>query len=180
MSDQMHKEWALQRFYTREAQMLDARQYQQWLALAHPDIRYVVPARGNPMPDPALRGQEAMLSIENELEGLHQSQVPWREENWFLLQARVERAYKLNSWAENPPARTRRLVSNIMLEQLEGNSWQTRSNFLLFYSRNDEEYLLAGQRLDQLLVEEQQMLIKARTVILDSHRLAIPTVGLFF
>jgi 3-phenylpropionate/cinnamic acid dioxygenase small subunit len=180
MTISIEQERLLQKFYYQEARLLDSRQYRQWFELLHTDIQYVVPARGNPMPDPRLRGEEAMLAVERELEGLDNTQVPLREENWFLLQARVERAYKLNAWAENPPARTRRLITNIELQEANAGSWQAVNNFLLFYSRNDEECLYAGQRRDTLVASEATLQLVQRTVVLDSHLIDKPTVGLFF
>ena len=45
-----------------------------------------------------------------ELEGADSMGCPIREETYIHLVLRVERAFKINSWSENPPARTRRLV----------------------------------------------------------------------
>lgn len=38
---------ALERFYYREARLLDNRQYRQWLALVSEEIQYRVPSRVN-------------------------------------------------------------------------------------------------------------------------------------
>ncbi len=47
---------SLERFYHYEARLLDSRQYQQWLALLSPDIRYTMPARVNVQVDNRKRG----------------------------------------------------------------------------------------------------------------------------
>lgn len=106
---------ALEAFYFREARLLDNRQFRQWLALLCEDIRYLVPSRVNVQVDNRQRDQEAMLSVERELEGEDSRGCPIREEGYLQLTLRAERAYKINAWAEQPPARTRRLVGNVEL-----------------------------------------------------------------
>ena len=98
----------VEQFYYREARLLDGREYQTWLGLCTEDIRYVMPGRGNPLVDNAERGQEGMISIERELEGIESDGLPMRDERHIHLFMRVDRATKPNAWAENPPARTRR------------------------------------------------------------------------
>ena len=46
---------AVEQFYYREARLLDDRRYQSWLALCSENIRYVMPARTNPLVDNSLR-----------------------------------------------------------------------------------------------------------------------------
>ena len=60
---------AIEQWYYREARLLDGREYQKWLTLCAPEIRYVMPGRGNPLVDNARRGNEDMISVERELEG---------------------------------------------------------------------------------------------------------------
>lgn len=104
---------ALEAFYYREARLLDNRQYRQWLELVNEDIRYLLPARVNVQVDNRQSGNEHMISVERELEGADSMGCPVREESYMHLLLRVERAYKINSWSENPPARTRRIVGNV-------------------------------------------------------------------
>ena len=63
----------IEQWYYREARLLDGREYQKWLALCAPEIRYIVPGRGNPLVDNAERGTEAMAivaELEAEIERL--------------------------------------------------------------------------------------------------------------
>ena len=99
---------SLEQFYYQEARLLDNREYQSWLALCSPEISYSMPARGNPLVDNREQGNESMISVERELENLDSDGCPLRDENIVYLMLRVERSFKRNSWAENPPARTRR------------------------------------------------------------------------
>jgi hypothetical protein len=65
-----------------------------------------MPHRVNPLIDNSLRGNEEMLSVDRELDGADSDGCPIRNEPYPYLALRVERSYKPNSWAENPPARS--------------------------------------------------------------------------
>ena len=169
----------LERFYFHEARLLDNRQYQQWLALMSPEVQYLMPSRTNILVDNRERGEEGMISVERELEGPDSSGRPIREENIIHLTVRVERAYKINSWSENPPARTRRIVGNIELMREEGDELQVVSNFHLYYARpGSANFLYSGQRRDTLERTEQGFLVKRREIIMDYADIELPTLGL--
>jgi 3-phenylpropionate/cinnamic acid dioxygenase small subunit len=92
---------------------------------------------------------------------------------------RVERAYKVNSWSENPPARTRRIIGNIELMSVEGEQHNVLSNFHLYYARpGGDNYLYSGQRRDVLLIAGDSYLIKQREIIMDYSSIEVPTLGL--
>lgn len=170
---------ALERFYFHEARLLDNRQYQQWLALVTEDIRYLMPARGNPLVNNRERGQEDMISVERELEGSQSMGCPIREEGYIHLMLRVERAFKVNSWSENPPARTRRLVGNIELMSREADQLSVLSNFHLYYARpGSENAIYSGQRRDVLQANADSYRICSREVIMDYAMIELPTLGL--
>ncbi len=172
---------ALERFYNYEARLLDNRQYQQWLALVSPEISYQVPSRTNLMVDNRERGTEAMISVDRELETADSKGCPVREEGYVHLMLRVERAFKINSWSENPPARTRRLVGNVEAMAHDGDQWQVLSNFHLFYARPGlASCLYSGQRRDTLVGVEEGFQILRREVVLDYSDIEYPTLGLLF
>jgi len=172
---------ALERFYFHEARLLDNREYRKWLGLLSQDIRYVLPSRINVQVDNRARGTEAMISVARELEGQDSMGCPHREEHFLLLQLRAERAYKINSWSEHPPARTRRLVGNIELMAREGDVLSVLSNFHLYYARPGSKNLIySGQRRDRLRSTTEGLRIQQREVILDYADIELPTLGLFF
>ena len=170
---------SLEQFYYREARLLDGRQYQDWLALCTEDIRYSMPARTNPMVDNRAVGEQDMISVERELEGLDSDGCPIRDENIIHLTLRVERAYKRNSWSENPPARTRRIIGNVELSAVDGDRYSVFSNFHLFYSRpGSADFFYAGQRRDVLVRGEAGYRIAEREIIMDIADINVPTLGL--
>jgi 3-phenylpropionate/cinnamic acid dioxygenase small subunit len=172
---------AVEQFYYREARLLDGRQYQTWLALCSETIRYVMPARTNPLVDNDARGDESMIGVERELEGLLSNGTPIRDETFLVLALRVERSFKPNSWAENPPARTRRIIGNIEIRDVEKARLSTISAFHLFYSRpGSDNFLYAGQRRDVLLRTDDGFKIERREIVMDMSEIEYPTLGLFF
>jgi 3-phenylpropionate/cinnamic acid dioxygenase small subunit len=170
----------LQQFYYREARLLDNRQYQTWLGLCSPEISYSMPARANPLVDNRQQGHESMISSDRELEGVDSNGCPLRDENFAYLALRVERSFKRNAWAENPPARTRRIIGNVELLDVEGNQYTVCSNFHLHYSRpGARNFLYAGQRRDVLLKQVDGFIIQRREIIMDMADVDFPTLGLF-
>lgn len=174
---------SLERFYHYEARLLDSRQYQQWLALLSPDIRYTMPARVNVQVDNRERGSETMLCVDKELERPDSDGCPLREEGYIHLMLRVERAFKINSWSENPPSRTRRLIANVELMKEEDNHLCVYSNFHLYYARpGGENFVYSGQRRDKLQSGEVagSFVLAQREVIMDYSTIEVPTLGLLF
>lgn len=172
---------SVEQFYYREARLLDNRQYQTWLTLCSESIRYVMPARTNPLVDNKARGNEEMISVEHELDGAASNGTPIRDESYPYLMLRVERSFKPNAWAENPPARTRRIVGNVEIADVLEDRLSVTSAFHLFYSRpGSENFLYAGQRRDVLLREGADYRILDRVVVMDMAEITFPTLGLFF
>jgi len=174
----------IEQWYYREARLLDGREYKKWLELCAPKIRYIVPGRGNPLVDNARRGEEDMISVERELEGRDSDGLPIRDETLPYLMLRVERAYKPNSWSENPPARTRRIVGNIEVMGVEGDGISVTSAFHLHWARpGSATCLYAGQRRDVLQRAEGgapgDLKLARREVVLDLSNIEYPTLGLF-
>jgi 3-phenylpropionate/cinnamic acid dioxygenase small subunit len=125
-----------------------------------------------------------MISVERELEGRDSDRLPIRDETLAYLTVRVERAYKPNSWAENPPPRTRRIVGNVEITGVEGDRISVLSAFHLHWARpGSGTYLYAGQRRDVLQraagSAPGDLRILRREVVLDMAEIAYPTLGLF-
>ena len=134
--------------------------------------------------DPRNPGEEAMISVERELDGVESDGVPFRNESYPYLALRVERSYKANSWAENPPARTRRIVGNVEITAVAGDRLSVVSVFHPHWSRpGSASYLYAGQRRDTLQRAEGRapgdLRILRREVVLDMADIEFPTLGLF-
>ncbi len=126
-----------------------------------------------------------MISVENELEGRESDGLPIRDETLPYLMLRADRAFKPNSWAEHPPARTRRLVGNVEITGVEGDTLSVVSAFHMHWVRpGSAAFLYAGQRRDVLKRADGaapgDLRILRREVVLDMADIEYPTLGLFF
>lgn len=166
-------------FYFREARLLDERCYQQWLVLLSPQVEYRVPARHVPQLDNNQRETEAFLNRVQEFNTENEPLI--RDEKHLHLMIRVMRSLKMIAWTENPPARTRRFVSNIEIMAEKDGVLEVFSNTLLYYSRHEhQEHLYSYQRKDRLEKHPEDFRILRREVLLDSVVIPAPSAGLFF
>ena len=168
-------------FYFREARLLDERNYAQWLGVLDPAIVYHMPSRHVAQPDPALKGTEDFLSLRHEVGGADARSSPLRLDTFRQLAARAMRPFKVNAWAESPPPRTRRLISNIEILDQDDATVTTTSNFHLFYSHlGASNHSYVGCRRDKLRKEEAGFKLLQRQVIIDWDVVTGPTLALIF
>ncbi|HKC05249.1 MAG TPA: aromatic-ring-hydroxylating dioxygenase subunit beta, partial [Methylomirabilota bacterium] len=94
----------IEQFLYREAELLDARRYEDWLDLFTEDSRYWMPMRRNvPAEEPAR---------EFTREGMD---VNWFDEGKDTLTRRVKQIRTGVHWAEQPPSRICHMVSNVQI-----------------------------------------------------------------
>src|SRR5688572_11640103 len=96
----------IEQFLYEEAELLDDRRLHDWLALLTDDIRYRMPTRDNRV----RREQSKELSGETEM--------AYFDDDKRTLVQRVKRLDTGLAWAEDPPSRTRHLVTNVRIEPL--------------------------------------------------------------
>lgn len=155
-----------EQFLYREAACLDDGRLHDWLALLTDDVEYRVPRR---------------------LERERGSEQPTRSEDAYhfrddrgTLETRVQRYDHEYAWAENPPSRTRRFVSNVRVEELGDDEFEVTSNLLLYRDRGDgaDHDLLVGERIDCLRLVDGELKLAERVVDLDQP--VIPSKNLSF
>ena len=106
----------VEQFLYREARLLDARRFDDWLDMLAEDIKYWAPLRSNRYPAyskaisilDGSRYEEGEFSREDELAIM--------DEDKDSLTRRIRRLDSGMAWAEDPPSRTRHFVSNIEVE----------------------------------------------------------------
>jgi 3-phenylpropionate/cinnamic acid dioxygenase small subunit len=172
----------IEQFLYREARLLDERRFGEWLDLFTDDVRYWMPVRSTRYPrrskaiavlDPD-RHEEEELAKDGEL-GIF-------DESKETLCRRVARLDTGMAWAEDPPSRTRHLVSNVEVKpgDHEGEI-KVYSNFLVFRSRGEtEQDFYVGARRDTLRNVDGAWKIARRTIILDQNVLLAKNVSIFF
>ena len=154
-------------FLYREAEILDERRHEEWMAMLSDDIRYVVPVR---------------VTSAHSLSDSALGDMGHFDEDRYSLAKRVERFATEHAWAEDPPSRTRRHVTNVRC--FEGNADGeviARSNLLLFRSRGDihDHDLLSATRTDVLRREGPTLKLARRTVLLDESVLRTQNLAVF-
>ena len=172
----------IEQFLYREARLLDDRRFREWLELLTDDIRYWMPVRSNryPVSSKAIsildgaRYEEEEVSKEGELAVM--------DEDKDSLTRRVARLYTGMAWAEDPPSRTRHLVSNIELEPGDKDSeLKVYSNFIMYRTRGEtEQDFYVGSRQDVLRKVDGQWKVAYRKIVLDQTVLLAKNVSNFF
>ena len=172
----------VEQFLYREARLLDDRRFHEWVQLFTDDVRYFMAGRSNRYPkhskaiailDPA-RYVEDDTGREDELAIL--------DETKETLLSRVARLDTGMAWAEDPPSRTRHMITNIEVESGErDDELNIYSNFLAYRSRaGTEEDFYVGARQDVLRREGGEWKIARRRMVLDQNVLSAKNVSIFF
>jgi 3-phenylpropionate/cinnamic acid dioxygenase small subunit len=154
-------------FFYREAELLDSNRLEEWLELLAEDIAY-----GTPLRMTRERGQPDISS-----------QMGHFSEDRRSLELRVKRLGTDFGWAENPPSRTRRFISNIRVENTaKPNEVKAQSYFLLYRSRGSspEADLISGERQDLLRKLDGRWKLASRLIISDQSVLGTRNLAIFF
>ena len=162
-------------FLYAEAELLDERRYDEWLALLAGDIRYWMPMRRN-----VKTGEEA-----REFTREH-ADISWFDEGKETLTRRVRQIQTGIHWAEEPQSRIAHLVSNVQLLEATPDAAHAREvtakcRFLIYRNRVETETdLLVGKREDTLRRDGNGWLIARRKIILDQNVLLTKNLTFFF
>ncbi len=163
--------YEVEQFLFEEADLLDERRFDEWVGLFTPDIRYFVPVRTN------------RNTRERGLEFNDDHQLAHFDDNLDGLKLRVKRLGTGLAWAEEPPSRTRHLVSNVRVRETDSDDLEVTSNIFVYQSRLErQEHLFAGKRVDRLRPghEGRPFGIAARSVYLDHTIIPSASLSIFF
>jgi 3-phenylpropionate/cinnamic acid dioxygenase small subunit len=157
-------------FLFLEAELLDERRLREWLDLFTDDARYWMPIRHNPLERPA--------DVQDELS--KPGEGYYFNDTKETLKIRVERVYSKQAWAEMPPSRTRRLISNVRVKKDDGREIEVDCNFFVYRTRMEkDEDIFVGTRKDVLRRAGGGMKIARRTIILDQAVLSAKNISIF-
>tara|TARA_R110002111_G_scaffold108805_3_gene167587 strand:+ start:811 stop:1293 length:483 start_codon:yes stop_codon:yes gene_type:complete len=120
----------VEEFLFHEARLLDEREFESWMALFAEDGIYWIPATP---------GQQDPLG-----------EVSIAYEDRQLLDVRVRRLRHPDNFADQPQARTRRVIGNVLLDESDAGTTVVRSNFTLVEFQNDAQRLFAGEYIHTL------------------------------
>jgi len=142
----------VEQFLYREARLLDERRFREWLELLTDDVRYWMGSRSNryPRSSKAIAILDPDRYVEDDL--TQEGELAILEETKQTLSQRVARLDTGMAWAEDPPSRSRHLITNIEVESADAaNEVKVYSNFMVYRSRAEtEQDFYVGARRDLL------------------------------
>ena len=165
----------IEQFLYQEAELLDERQFEDWLDLLTEDIRYWMPMRRNV--------KFGELDREFTREG---QDINWFDEGKDTLVRRVNQILTGVHWAEEPLSRICHSVSNVqILKATPSVSQATEVNvkcrFMIYRNRvQTETDFLVGKREEVLRSVDGQWKIAQRKIILDQNVLLAKNLTFFF
>jgi len=162
-------------FLYAEAELLDERCYDEWLALLADDIRYWMPMRRN------VKYGDTTREFTRET-----TEISWFDEGKETLTRRVKQIQTGIHWAEEPQSRIAHLVSNVQLLEATPSPDAPREvtakcRFLVYRNRVETETdFLVGKREDVLRRVADGWQIARRKIILDQNVLLTKNLTFFF
>jgi 3-phenylpropionate/cinnamic acid dioxygenase small subunit len=163
--------YEIQQFLFREARLLDERRFEDWLELFTEDAVYWMPGRTNPW-----RSGKVEDSINKPRD------LAVFEDTKETLTTRVARLRTGMAWAEEPPSRTRHLITNVEVEQ-DGipSRLRARSNFLVYRAQLEHDKdIFVGARDDAFMQVDGQWRIAKRTILMEDVVHDTKALSIFF
>ncbi|HEX4409614.1 MAG TPA: 3-phenylpropionate/cinnamic acid dioxygenase subunit beta [Xanthobacteraceae bacterium] len=163
-------------FLYAEAELLDQRQFKEWLDLLDEELVYFMPMRRN-----VKYGRHA--AQENTRLG---EDISWFDEDKWTLSKRVEQIMTGVHWAEEPLSRVCHVVSNIQIVDAkpsieEAKEVSVRSRFIVYQNRlEDETNFFVGKRTDTLRQNRGGWKLLKREIILDQNVLLAKALTVLF
>jgi 3-phenylpropionate/cinnamic acid dioxygenase small subunit len=172
----------VEQFLYREARLLDSRRFHEWLELFTDDVRYWMTGRSNRYP----RSSKAIAILDPdryvEDDEARDDELCLLDETKETLRGRVARLDTGMAWAEDPPSRTRHVITNIEIEPAASASEiRVYSNFIVYRSRAEtEQDFYVGARQDVLRRIDGAWKIASRRLLLDQNVLSAKNISVFF
>jgi p-cumate 2,3-dioxygenase subunit beta len=142
----------IEEFLFAEAALLDSFEFDPWLALFAPDAHNLIP----PLDVREAGPQEALYLVNDDMN---------------RLTSRVRQYQGRAMWVENPPARTRRMVSNVRILSDEGDQLRVTANFIVYRIRGNDVDPYIGRYQHVLVRTDAGLRFKERKSTLDLEAL---------
>jgi 3-phenylpropionate/cinnamic acid dioxygenase small subunit len=165
-------QWELEQFLYAEAAMLDQRRFRDWYAHLAEELRYRMPLTFN------------RLARERDHEYSRDDETCLFDDTKASIHIRLKRLETGMAWAEEPPSRTRHMITNVRLEPTETpDAYKVHSYFHLYRSRLERQ-------IDQLVGARSDIIRRAATplgweivrrdIILDQATVHSNNLSMFF
>jgi biphenyl 2,3-dioxygenase beta subunit len=137
--DPIVRQYEVEQFYYDEAALLDRHRYDEWLDLFTEDAYYFMPLR------------RTRMARELDQEFTQPGEMALFDDTKPFLAQRVAKLKTGRSWAEDPPSRTRHLITNVRVLSDDGAELEVESSFHVYRTRlKSEEDSWIGMRRDRL------------------------------
>ncbi|MEQ8825374.1 MAG: 3-phenylpropionate/cinnamic acid dioxygenase subunit beta [Filomicrobium sp.] len=172
----------IEQFLYQEARLLDDCKFQEWLELITDDVRYWMPVMGRRY----RKGSKGMKALDKDQyedrEFSTEDELAIFDDTKDSLERRVARLDTGMAWAEDPPSRTQRMISNVTVGHGDTPSeMKVNSNFILYRTRGDlEEDFYVGSRQDVLRSEGGKWKLSYRKILLPQNVLSSKNASSFF
>ena len=143
----------VEELFYREAELLDAWKLDEWLAMLTQDATYYVPPNDKPDGD----ARFTLFTIADDM---------------LRLKERIIRLKDPNCHAEYPHSRTRRMVTNVQVKSVDGDTATAVANFLVYrHRRHEPPRIFAGHYIYKLRRVGAELKIHERRAVLDAEEL---------
>jgi 3-phenylpropionate/cinnamic acid dioxygenase small subunit len=132
-----------------EGRLLDERRHNEWLGMLTADAVYWMPCNGDGV-DP---NREVALVYDS----------------FAKLRDRIDRLASGVAHAQSPPSKTKRLVSNVQMEESGEDAAMVLSAFILYELRRGKERVFAGRCEHRMRFEDGRWKIAAKKVVLVNN-----------
>jgi len=139
-------------FLYEEAELLDSWRLNDWVELFTEDAVSHVPALDDPNRDPA----QSVFLVADDL---------------VRIRSRVRQLLGDTAWAENPRSQTRRLITNVRITVVDGDTVRATANFLVHRCRMERISTFVGQYHYKLVRHGASFKIAERKAILAQDTL---------
>ena len=143
-------------FIYREARLMDEHRYDDWLALWMDDAIYWVPSNNDDI-DPT---QNVSIIYDDRRR----------------IGDRIDRLKSGMAYAQKPPSRMRRVVSNLEVEEGENGEVTVYSNFVLTEIRRGVRNIWSGRTVHKLRLENGDLKMATKKVLLLENDTEIPSL----
>jgi 3-phenylpropionate/cinnamic acid dioxygenase small subunit len=161
----------VQQFLIREARLIDERRFEEWLDLFTEDAVYWMPGRTNPWRSGAVADSVTKPG-----------ELALFEDTKDTLATRSARLRTGMAWGEEPPSRTRHLITNVEVEpDAAPTQLRVRSNFLVYRAQLEtDKDVFVGSRDDTLRRIGGALKIAKRTLLLEDVVHDTKALSIFF
>ena len=160
---------ALLEFLYREARALDQLRYDEWATTLAEDLSYSAPIRQTRV------GTDRKNSINRTMFHF--------DDDYLSIMGRIGRLGSKSAWAEDPPSRTRRLITNVLVDETDKpDEYAVDSYILLMRSRYEYTgyQMMSAVRHDLIRRVDGAFKLARREIVVDQSVLGMSNFAVFF